>query len=125
MTLHQKIASTIIALAMVSLIFSLVRKRHLREEYSLIWISCALIMLGVVWFFPGLAFISYVIGAVSHITTLFLFAFIFVLLLCLHFSTSLSRLTMQMKKLTQKISLMEAERERQNRPQETFPEEDT
>lgn len=125
MPLHQKIASTIIALAMVTLIFHLVRKRHLREEYSLIWIGCALVMLGVVWFFPGLVFISHLIGAISPITTLFLFAFIFIFLLCLHFSTSLSRLTTQMKNLTQKISLMEAERERQNRPKETFPEENT
>jgi hypothetical protein len=124
MLLHQKMASTIIALAMVSLIFCLVRKRRLREEYSLIWIGCALVMLGVVWFYPGLVFVSHLIGAVSHTTTLFLFAFIFVLLLCLHFSISLSRLTTQMKNLTQKISLMEAG-ERLNRPKETFPEEDT
>jgi len=125
MPLHQKIASTLIALAMVILIFYLVRKRYLREEYSLIWICWAMVILGVVWFSQVLGFVSHLIGAVSPITTLFLFAFIFIFLLCLHFSTSLSRLTTQMKNLTQKISLMEAERERQNGPKETFPEENT
>ncbi|MDP3183400.1 MAG: DUF2304 domain-containing protein [Desulfobaccales bacterium] len=108
MTTHQKIASTIVALGMMAVILYLVRKRHLREEFSLIWLFCALAMVGVVWFYPALVFVTHLIGAVLPTTTMFIFAFIFVLLLCLHFSISLSRLRTQMKDLTQKLALMEA-----------------
>ena len=108
MTIHQKIASTIVALAMMAIILYLVRKRHLREEFSLIWLFCGLAMVGVVWFYPALVFVTHLIGAVLPTTTMFIFAFIFLLLLCLHFSISLSRLRTQMKDLTQKLSLMEA-----------------
>jgi len=111
MTVHQKIASTIVALGMMALILYLVRKRHLREEFSLIWLLCGLAMVGVVWFYPVLVFFTHLLGAVLPTTTMFIFAFIFVLLLCLHFSISLSRLRTQMKDLTQKLSLMEARRE--------------
>jgi hypothetical protein len=109
MTLHQKIASTLVALGMGGLIFYLLRKRYLREEYSLVWLFCALAMMGVIWFYPVLLFLTHIIGAVSPTTTLFLFAFIFIFLLCLQFSTSLSRLKTQIKVLSQKISLMEAD----------------
>ena len=108
MTIHQKIASTIVALAMMAFILYLVRKRHLREEFSLIWLLCGLAMVGVVWFYPVLVFFTHLLGAVLPTTTMFIFAFIFVLLLCLHFSISLSRLRTQMKDLTQKLALMEA-----------------
>ncbi len=113
MTLHQKIASTLMALGMGGLIFYLLRKRYLREEYSLIWLFCALAMVGVIWFYPALVWLTHIIGAVSPTTTLFLFGLIFILLLCLQFSTSLSRLKTQIKDLSQKISLMEASMEKE------------
>jgi hypothetical protein len=109
MTVHQKIASTLIALVMVGLIFYLVRKRRLREDYALIWIACALAMLGVVWFYQALVLATDLIGARTPTTTLFLFTFIFVLLLCLKFSISLSRLKTQVKELSQKLALLEAQ----------------
>lgn len=108
MTVHQKIASTLVALGMVIIVLYLVRKRHLREEFTLIWLGCAFAMIGAVWLYPLLVFITDLIGAVSPTTTLFLFGFIFVLLICLHLSTTLSKLKTQMKDLAQKVALMEA-----------------
>lgn len=108
MTRHQLISSTLIAIVMVTIIFYLVRQRRLREEYALIWIACALSMLGVIWFFPVLVFITNIIGAVTPTTTLFLFGFVFLLLLTLKFSISLSRQKNQIKELSQKLTLLEA-----------------
>lgn len=108
MTRHQLISSTLIAIVMVTTIFYLVRQRRLREEYALIWIACALAMLGVIWFFPVLVFITNIIGAVTPTTTLFLFGFVFLLLLTLKFSISLSRQKNQIKELSQKLTLLEA-----------------
>jgi hypothetical protein len=116
MTIHQKIASTLVALALVVLIFNLVRKRRLREDYALIWIGCALAMMGVIWFYSGLVFVTHLIGAVMPTTTLFLFGFIFILLLCLRFSIALSRHRTQIKDLSQKLALLEAHQDEQNHP---------
>lgn len=105
MTSHQKIASTVIALMMVSIIFFLVRKRRLREEFALFWIGCGILMLGVIWYYQGLLFVTFLIGSVTPTTTLFLFGFIVVLLLCLKISVSLSQLKTQMKILAQEVAL--------------------
>jgi hypothetical protein len=111
MTIQQKIASTLIALVFVVIIFQLVRKRRLGEDYALIWAACAIGMLGVIWFYPLLVFFTHLLGAVLATTTLFLFGFVFVLLVCIKFSISLSRHNAQIKELAQKIALMEAEGE--------------
>jgi hypothetical protein len=114
MTIQQKIASTLIALAFVIIIFYLVRNRRLGEDFALIWAGCALGMLGVIWFYSWLVFVTYLIGAVMPTTTLFLFGVLFMLLLCLKFSINLSRHKTQIKDLTQRLALMEAQQEEQN-----------
>jgi len=111
MTAHQIISSTIIALCMVVLIFYLVRKRRLREEYALIWMGCAVLMLGAIYCYPVLVFFTKVIGAVTPTTTLFLFGFVFLLLLTLKITLSLSKLENQVKALSQKITLLEGQLE--------------
>ena len=116
MTIQQKIASTLIALVFVILIFHLVRNRRLGEDLALIWAGCALGMLGVIWFYSGLVFVTHLIGAVMPTTTLFLFGALFILLLCLKFSINLSQHKTQIKNLAQKLALMEAQREEQNHP---------
>ena len=115
MNIHQIISSAFIALTMVAIIFYLVRKRRLREEYALIWIACAIAMIGVILFYPVLIFITNFIGAVTPTTTLFLFGFIFLLLLTLKISISLSRLDNQMKELSQTLTLLEARLEERSR----------
>ncbi|OPX18987.1 MAG: hypothetical protein BZ151_11705 [Desulfobacca sp. 4484_104] len=117
MTTHQKTASTVIALIMVSIIFYLVRKRRLREEYALFWIGCGILMLGVIWFYQGLLFVSSLIGSVTPTTTLFLFGFIFVLLLCLKISVSLSQLKTQIKILAQEVALLTTYKDEHHPPE--------
>src|SRR4030042_2568950 len=114
MTIQQKIAPPLIALAFVVLVFHLVRNRRLGEDFALIWASCALGMLAVIWFYSGLVVVTHLIGAVMPTTTLFLFGVLFILLLCLKFSITFSRHRMQIKELTQKLSLMEALQEEQH-----------
>ena len=117
MTIQQKIASTLIALAFVVIVFHLVRNRRLGEDFALIWVSCALGMLAVIWFYSGLVFVTHLIGAVMPTTTLFLFGVIILLLLCLKFSIIFSRHRTQIKELAQKIALMEAQQEEHNHPE--------
>jgi hypothetical protein len=111
MTAHQIISSTIIALSMIVLIFYLVRKRRLREEYALIWMGCAVLMIGAIYCYPVLLVVTRLIGAVTPTTTLFLFGFVFILLLSLKITLSLSKLENQVKALSQKITLLEGQLE--------------
>ncbi len=113
MTTHQLISSTLIAFVMVFIIFYLVRKRRLREDYALIWIAYAILMTAVIYFYPLLVLMTKAIGAVTPTTTLFIFGFIFLLLLNLKITISLSKLERHVKKLTQKITLLEARLEEQ------------
>jgi hypothetical protein len=55
--------------------------------------------------------LSRLIGAVTPTTTLFLFALMFLLMLNVHFSTVISRLTQQVRRLTQELAIREAERQ--------------
>jgi hypothetical protein len=54
--------------------------------------------------------ITQFIGAVAVTTTLFLFALLFLLLISVHFTTVISRLTVQVRRLTQELAILQAER---------------
>ena len=62
----------------------------------------------VVWYRP-LVFVSGLIGAVSPVTTLFIFAILFLLVLSIHFSLIISRLSQQVKDLVQEVAILKSE----------------
>jgi hypothetical protein len=55
--------------------------------------------------------ISHLIGAVTPTTTLFLFGLLFLLAISVHFSTMISRLTQQVRRLTQEMAILTAEKD--------------
>jgi hypothetical protein len=96
---------------MLLLIVDLVRRRKLREEYSQLWFATWLgILILMVWF-DLLKWVSHLIGAVSTVSTLFLFAFMFLILISLHFSVVISKLTDKIKDLSQQHALLQNELE--------------
>lgn len=98
-------------------VLELVRRRRLREEYSLLWLftGAALILLSV-WSAP-LNLLSEITG-VFRPTALFVVATAFFLVILLHYSTVLTRLAEQNKRLAQEIALLrqEVEQARQEQP---------
>jgi len=70
----------------------------------------------MVWF-DLLKWVSHLIGAVSNVSTLFLFAFMFLILISLHFSVVISKLTGRIKDLSQQHSLLQNELESFKRAQ--------
>lgn len=87
----------------------MVRRRHLKEEYSFIWL-----VIGIIFFIlaarPGIAvFISDTIGTELTINTLFFMSIVLILLLCLYLSLKISKLVNQTRSLAQKIALLESE----------------
>ena len=109
MTLHQKIFAMLVALAVFSVIIDLVRKRRLREEYSVLWLVTSVIMFVLVFRYEWLVALTALIGAGLPTTTLFLCAIIFLMLLSVQFCIKISRLTDQVKNLSQENALVKQE----------------
>ena len=111
MTQTQHAFAVLISLVTLVVIVELIRRRRLREEYSLLWIVTALGMFVLSTWYGLAEWLTRLSGAVSPTTTLFIFGLVFLLLISVHFSTVLSRLTQQVRRLTQEVALLTAERD--------------
>jgi len=113
MPIRQKIFALIAAIALCIFIVEMVRRKKLREEYSWLWLLTGFGIIVLAVWYDLLVFITEMIGAALPTTTLFVFALLFLLLIALHYSVKISSLTDQVRKLAQKISILEAEKEEQ------------
>ena len=100
------LVASLIALLVV---LELVRRRHLSEEYSLLWLGTAVVMLVVgIWrdLLHGLADL---VNIEYPPNLLFLLAALFLLFIQLYFSTVITRLTQESKETAQQIALLRFE----------------
>jgi len=110
MLIQQKIFAILASILIFVVIITLVKNKKLKEEYSWLWLLTGTAILLLVLWYDILLMLTHLIGAVLPTTTLFIFAILFLICLALDFAIKISRLTDQVKNLTQKVSLMEAER---------------
>lgn len=104
-----QIFSLIVSLLLATVIFQLIRKKKLKEQYSLLWFLTVAVML-VLALWEGLLFkISAVMGIEVPSNALFLLAILFMFAMALHFSMLVSRLTDQSKMLAQRMALLDRE----------------
>ena len=111
MTQNQHIFAIVASLGTLLFILELVRRRRLKEEYSWLWILTSAAMIVLVSWYGLVEKISGLIGAVLPTTTIFIFALLFLLLISVHFSTVISRLSQQIRRLTQELAILSVERE--------------
>jgi hypothetical protein len=97
------------AVGTLAFVLELVRRRKLREEYSLLWLGTAVVLLLLATSRPLLDRIATAIGIFYPPSALFLVAIVFMLLLLLHFSTVLTRLTQENKEIAQQMALLRQE----------------
>lgn len=90
-------------------ILELVRQRRLREEYSLLWLATAIVLLVLSLSRPLLDVLASAMGIFYPPSALFVVAVIFVLLILLHFSTVITRLTQENKEIAQQVALLRYE----------------
>ncbi|NVN98793.1 MAG: DUF2304 domain-containing protein [Geobacteraceae bacterium] len=112
MTLKQQIFSIIVSLVVFFFTIDLVRKKRLREEYSLLWLGTSILMLVLIIRYDWLLYLTSLIGAVLPTTTLFLGSILFLVLLAVQFSIKISRLSNQVKDLVQENALLRYEFEK-------------
>jgi hypothetical protein len=96
------------SLALLLFIIELVRRRRLKEEYSVLWVTTAVVLLLLAAWGGLLHDVTRAIGAISQASTLYFFGLIFVISLLLHFSVRVSNLERRVVAMIQEVALLSA-----------------
>jgi hypothetical protein len=96
------------SLGLLVFILELVRRRQLKEEYTVLWVITGLVLLLLAAWEPLLRTIAEATGASSEASMLYFFGLIFVVALLLHFSVRVSRLERRVTSMMQEIGLLGA-----------------
>lgn len=110
MDVRQRILAAVCGIGLLILIIELVRRRKLREEYSVLWLLAGVLIVVFGLVHSLLAWVTWLIGAGWTSSTLFFFGILFVVLLSLQFSVKISALENRLKNLAQQLALLEARR---------------
>jgi hypothetical protein len=94
------------SLLLLGFVLELVRRRRLKEEYSVLWVITALVLLLLASWYGLLQRITKAIGGVADSSTLFFFGLLFAFFMLLHFSVRVSALERRLTALVQEIGLL-------------------
>ncbi|MEJ2696144.1 MAG: DUF2304 domain-containing protein [Candidatus Sulfobium sp.] len=89
-------------------VIELVRRNHLKERYSLIWLATSVMLIIFSVWRRLLDYIALKLGIYYPPSFLFLLAITFLIVLLLHFSTIISSLSERNKKLAQEMGIVKA-----------------
>jgi hypothetical protein len=95
------------SVGLLLIVLELVRQRRLKEEYSLLWLLTAVVLLALSLWRSSLDLIAKLMGIFYPPTALFVIGFGFVLLLLLYFSTIISQLSGENNSLTQRLAILD------------------
>ncbi|MFZ4857322.1 MAG: DUF2304 domain-containing protein [Desulfuromonadaceae bacterium] len=109
MPVRQQIFALITCLIVFVFTVDMVRRRRLREEYSVLWLATSILMFVLVVKYEWLELLTGFIGAGLPTTTLFIGSIIFLMLICVQFSIKISELANQVKNLAQDNALLKEE----------------
>jgi hypothetical protein len=90
-------------------IIELLRRRRLKEEYSVLWLATGIVLLLLAVWDGLLDEISNAIGSALATSTMLFFGLGFVMVMLLHFSVRVSLLERQLTTLVQEIGLIRAD----------------
>lgn len=101
------VVGLVASVAALLLVLELVRRRKLREDYSLLWLATAVVLIVLSASRSMLDQFAQLIGVVTYPpAALFLVAILFLLAILLHYSTVLSRLTRENKEIAQQLAIL-------------------
>lgn len=97
------------SVGMLVFVLELVRERRLKEEYSLLWLVTAIVLIVLSVSRQLLDTLASTIGIFYPPSALFVVALAFLLFILLHFSTVLTRLSHENKQIAQQVAILQAE----------------
>jgi hypothetical protein len=106
MNSQVQIAAIAGSLAVMTIVFQLIRGRRLREEYAILWFLGSLALIGVSLWRASLEWAARVLGVAYPPSVLLLAVIGLGFLVALHFSISLTRLSEQNKRIAQDLALL-------------------
>lgn len=98
-----------VSVVLLGYIVEMVRRRRLREEYSILWLAGCLIIVLLSLMKDWLEWLAHAVGIVYPPSFLFLVGIFFILLILIHFSIAISRLYQMNKKMAQELALLKNE----------------
>lgn len=96
----------VVSAVLLGYIIESVRRRRLREEYSILWLVTAAVLLLLSLVRPALDVIARALGIISPVNALFVIGFAFTTIILLHFTTVISRLSRENRDLAQRYALL-------------------
>jgi len=105
--LRVSIVAAIAALALLVVIFELIRSRRLQERYALLWLLTGLVIFVLAAWRGLLGWLADLVGIAYPPSALFVLASFFVLVVLLHYSTVISKLSEQNTILAQRLAILE------------------
>jgi hypothetical protein len=100
-----RIITIIGAVGVLLIVLELVRRRKLKEEYSVLWVVTALVVLVLAIWYDLLTSITSLVGAAAPASAIFFFGLLFFLVLMLHFSVRISTLERRLTELIQDVGI--------------------
>jgi hypothetical protein len=104
---NLRLVAIVGSVGLLILVVELVRRRRLKEEYSVLWVATAIVLILLAAWGGLLQDLTKAIGAVSQASTLYFFGLIFALVLLLHFSLRVSQLERRVVSLIQEMALLD------------------
>jgi hypothetical protein len=92
--------------ALLLYILEMVRRRRLREEYSILWLFGSALILILSLKQTWLDRLAHMVGIAYPPSFLFLVGILFILLILIHFSIAISKLHQMNKKIAQELALL-------------------
>ena len=113
----QRVVIAAMGGGIILITFEMIRRRKLKEEYSLLWFltGCVLLLFSV---FPDVLYWLSAQLHLHHLTTMLLVTAVFLLSIVLHYSTVISRLSEHEKELAQRVAILSWQLERGGRSME-------
>ena len=104
--LRAQIVAFIGCLGLFLFVLELVRRRKLREEYSILWMAVSLGIAVLAGWSDLLLFVKRTVGAYSANSVIFFFGLLFLMGVVLHLTVRVSGLAETNKDLAQEIALL-------------------
>jgi len=108
MEIRARIFAIALGVAVLLFVVNLVRTRKLKEEFALLWLLTAVVLVLTPLFIDYLDMVAHMLGVEYPPALIFLLAIISLLLILFQFSMRISRYSDQIKVLTQESALLRA-----------------
>lgn len=106
---QMQIIAIFFSLLLVFYILWVIRKQHLKEEYSLLWLGISLVFLLFSAWRQGLEMLSDILGIAYPPAALFIIMLVGILLILIQFSMIISRLSERSKVIAQEHAILKKE----------------